>query len=57
MLNSAFEVSSMGIRVDENSVVEQLRTADLENRLHLPYYQEITASYPKTAPNKTTPKT
>ncbi len=41
LLNCAFEVSSMGIRVDEDSLVSQLKKADAEDRLSLSYHQSI----------------
>ena len=40
-LNRALEISSMGIRVDENSIVSQCRAAGCEDRLSLPYHQMI----------------
>ena len=41
VLDKAVEVSSMGIRVDEKSLVKQLEKADKEDRLKLPYHQKI----------------
>lgn len=41
LLNMAVEVSSMGIRVDENSLVKQLKVSNLEERLELPFHQKI----------------
>ncbi len=41
VLNKAFEVSSMGIRVDEESLVKQLKTAGCETRLELPFHQDL----------------
>jgi len=41
VMNSAYEVSSMGIRVDGKSVLEQLKIANLEGRAKLSYYQDI----------------
>lgn len=41
VLDSAFEVSSMGIRVDEVSLLTQLEKAHCENRKHLPFHQDI----------------
>lgn len=43
VLNRAFEVSSMGIRVDEDSLVKQLKTAGCENKLELPFHRDIIA--------------
>lgn len=40
-LNRALEVSSMGIRVDEDSIVSQCKDAHCEGRLTLPYHQMI----------------
>ena len=40
-LQCALEISSMGIRVDENSLVEQLKKENCEDRLQLPYHQAI----------------
>ena len=40
-LQCALEISSMGIRVDENSLVEQLKKENCEDRLNLPYHQAI----------------
>lgn len=40
-LNQALEVSSMGIRVDETVLKEQLETAGCLDRLSLPYHQMI----------------
>lgn len=41
VLDCAFEVSSMGIRVDEQSLVAQLRQAEAEERIHRPFHQNI----------------
>lgn len=41
LLNCALEVSSMGIRVDEDSLVKQLKIEKCEDRLELPYHQQI----------------
>ena len=41
VLDKAIELSSMGIRVDEKSLVEQLEKADCLDRLDLPYHQKI----------------
>ena len=40
-LHCALEISSMGIRVDEKSIVSQCKTANCEGRLVLPYHQMI----------------
>lgn len=40
-LNCALEISSMGIRVDEDSLVEQLKKERCEERLELPYHKGI----------------
>lgn len=41
LLDNAFEVSSMGIRVDENSIVTQCEEANTTDRFELPYHQDI----------------
>ena len=41
LLKSAFEVSSMGIRVDEKSLTRQLKLADAEERMDLTYHQAL----------------
>ncbi len=41
VLDSAFEISSMGIRVDEKSLVSQLKERNLENRLAFDYHKAI----------------
>jgi len=41
ILDKAIEVSSMGIRVDESSLLSQLEKADAIDRLSLPYHQKI----------------
>ena len=41
VLDSAFELSSMGIRVDENSLTEQLKKAGCEERSELPFQKAI----------------
>lgn len=41
VLNCAMEVSSMGIRVDEESLVKQLKTAGCEERRSLPFHSDI----------------
>lgn len=40
-LKCALEISSMGIRVDEDSLVKQLKTENCLDRLQLPYHQQI----------------
>ena len=40
-LQCALEISSMGIRVDENSLVKQLRKEGKEERLQLPFHRAI----------------
>lgn len=40
-LNCALEISSMGIRVDEKSLEDQLRKADCEDRRSLPYHRML----------------
>ena len=40
-LDRAFEISSMGVRVDEDSLMKQLVLAQCENRQHLPFHQDI----------------
>lgn len=40
-LQCALEISSMGIRVDENSLVEQLKKENCMDRLSLPYHKQI----------------
>jgi len=41
ILDKAIELSSMGIRVDEKSLVSQLKKADCMDRLKLPYHSKI----------------
>jgi len=41
VLGIAFEISSMGIRVDEDSMVKQLKLANAEDRAELPFHQAI----------------
>lgn len=40
-LDKAIELSSMGIRVDEKSLISQLKKSDCLDRLRLPYHQKI----------------
>ena len=41
VLDCAFELSSMGIRVDENSLVKQLKIRDCEERLELEFHKAL----------------
>ena len=41
VLNRAFEVSSMGIRVDEDSLLKQLKIAGCEDRRELPFHRDL----------------
>ena len=41
ILDKAIELSSMGIRVDEKSLISQLKKSDCLDRLELPYHQKI----------------
>lgn len=41
VLNSALEISSMGIRVDEKSLSEQLKKAHCEDRAELPFHKAL----------------
>ena len=41
VIEKAIEITSMGIRVDEKSLVSQLTKAGCLNRLELPYHQKI----------------
>lgn len=41
VLGIAFEISSMGIRVDEDSMLKQLKLAGAEDRMGLPFHQAI----------------
>lgn len=41
ILNRAMEISSMGIRVDEESLLKQIRYAKCEERLKLEYHQDV----------------
>lgn len=43
ILKRAFEVSSMGIRVDENSLLNQLQAAGCEERVRLQFHQDLLA--------------
>lgn len=41
VLNSSFEISSMGIRVDEKSLASQLKKAGCEDRAELPFHKAL----------------
>lgn len=41
ILGRAFELSSMGIRVDEEALDRQLKLADCEDRRHMPFHQDL----------------
>lgn len=41
VLDCGFELSSMGIRVDKTSLLSQLRTENLEDRLSLPFHKML----------------
>jgi len=41
VINTAFEVSSMGIRVDEETLVKQLKMADCEERMELSFHKAL----------------
>lgn len=41
MIDNAFELSSMGIRVDSVSLISQLEKANASERLSLPYHQAV----------------
>lgn len=43
VLEKALEVSSMGIRVDESSLISQLKQTDSEERLNLLFHQDLMA--------------
>ena len=43
VLGHAFEISSMGIRVDEESLARQLKLADCEYRRALPFHRDLLA--------------
>lgn len=43
MMNSAFELSSMGIRVDEESLIRQLTVSGCSQRAHMPFHQLLLA--------------
>ena len=41
VLDKVIEISSMGIRVDEKSLMSQLEKSDTKDRISLPYHQKI----------------
>ncbi len=41
VLGSALEISSMGIRVDEKALLEQLKKAGCEDRAKMPFHKEL----------------
>ena len=43
LLDMAYELSSMGIRVDEDSLVSQIKTAGCEDRLSLDFHKKLLA--------------
>lgn len=43
VLQRSFEVSSMGIRVDETSLLKQLKVAGCEDRAKLPFHRDLLA--------------
>lgn len=43
VLEKAFEVSSMGIRVDEDTLIRQLKEANCEERLKFQFHQDLVA--------------
>ena len=43
VLDSAFEISSMGIRVDKDALLRQLKVRNCEHRLSLPWHQLLVA--------------
>lgn len=43
VLSSALEISSMGIRVDEKALAEQLKKAGCEDRAKMPFHKELLA--------------
>jgi aspartate--ammonia ligase len=45
VLKRAFEVSSMGIRVDEASLLKQLELTGCEDRKELPFHRDLLAGY------------
>ena len=41
VINREIEITSMGIRVDENALIDQLKKANCLERIQLPYHQNI----------------
>ena len=41
VLNIAFEISSMGIRVDKDTLIHQLQEKEEEYKINLPYHQDV----------------
>ncbi|MCX7714426.1 MAG: aspartate--ammonia ligase, partial [Clostridia bacterium] len=41
VLDIAFEISSMGIRVDEDALIRQLKEADCEERLKMDFHKKL----------------
>ena len=41
IIGKAIEITSMGIRVDENSIISQLKKANCIDRINMPYHQKI----------------
>ncbi|MGI6748644.1 MAG: aspartate--ammonia ligase [Anaerovoracaceae bacterium] len=41
VLGISYEISSMGIRVDETSMLKQLKLANAEDRINLPFHQAV----------------
>lgn len=41
ILNNALELSSMGIRVDKDSLIKQLKLSNCEDRLSFPFHQDL----------------
>ncbi|MDR0287036.1 MAG: aspartate--ammonia ligase, partial [Clostridiales bacterium] len=41
VLERAFEITSMGIRVDEASLLKQLKVAGCEDRINLPFHKAL----------------
>lgn len=49
VLQRAFEISSMGIRVDQKALIHQLEVSNTMDRLNLPYHQDLmNGQYPFT---------
>ena len=41
VIEKAFEISSMGIRVDKDSLIKQLKKSNAEDRLNLPFHKAL----------------